>query len=257
MLSRLDHIRIGVSDPAQAAIDYAALLGPVASPKPLATNGGIRVELAGVGLILVESPEERCGVQGLAFAGSLPVSRSIPNEGAADEGRKLSLAKTRGIPIELIDAVEPADPGESVDRASAGQERGWRPAADGAERLDHAVVLTSDHAAALRLYGERLGLRLALDRSFPKRGVRLLFFRVGGVTIEIGGPLEPPAVPSSRDGFGGLAWRGQDVLAWRERLLAEGFDVSEPRPGHKAGTRVCTVRNRTAGVPTLLISPDA
>jgi len=36
--------------------------------------------------------------------------------------------------------------------------------------LDHAVLRTADPEAALRLYGEQLALRLALDRSFPQWG---------------------------------------------------------------------------------------
>jgi catechol 2,3-dioxygenase-like lactoylglutathione lyase family enzyme len=181
-----------------------------------------------VGLVLAPDTGGPPGVQALAFAGSV-----------------VALGDTRGISIELL-ASAPAVAAAPGSLA-------------GAERLDHAVVLTSDHDAALRLYGERLGLRLALDRSFPERGVRLLFFRLAGVTIEIGGPIESleGAASDTQDRFGGLAWRGSDVVAWRERLLAEGFAVSEHRRGHKAGTRVCTVQDRTGGVPTLLIAPDA
>jgi hypothetical protein len=39
----------------------------------------------------------------------------------------------------------------------------------------------------------------------------------------------------------------------RARLVADGFDVSDTRPGHKPGTRVCSVRDGSCGVPTLLI----
>ena len=34
--------------------------------------------------------------------------------------------------------------------------------------------------------------RLALDRTFPERGLRLLFFRPGGVTLEVAAALTPP-----------------------------------------------------------------
>ncbi len=47
-----------------------------------------------------------------------------------------------------------------------------------------------------------------------------------------------------------------DVLAAHRRLAEAGFDVSAHRPGFKPGTRVCTVRRETCGVPTLLIGPD-
>ena len=55
--------------------------------------------------------------------------------------------------------------------------------------LDHAVVRTANAEAAKALYGDRLGLRLALDRTFPQWGARLLFFRVGGITLEVAAAL--------------------------------------------------------------------
>ena len=56
--------------------------------------------------------------------------------------------------------------------------------------IDHAVVQTPDAEAAIALYRDGLGLRLALDRSFPDWGMRLVFLRVGGVTIELAQPLD-------------------------------------------------------------------
>jgi catechol 2,3-dioxygenase-like lactoylglutathione lyase family enzyme len=91
--------------------------------------------------------------------------------------------------------------------------------------LDHAVVRTPDPDAAEALYGERLGLRLALDRAFPEWGMRLLFFRVGGVTLEIAAQDPRPEA-------------GSPATA-------------------RAGTRVLTVRDGTCGVPTLLIEPPS
>jgi catechol 2,3-dioxygenase-like lactoylglutathione lyase family enzyme len=129
------------------------------------------------------------------------------------------------------------------------------PAASTPHALDHVVVASDDLEAARRLYAGALGLRLALDRRFEARGLRILFFRLAGTTLEIAGPLAPPPAPAASDRFGGLAYRVADVAAARARLLAEGFDVSEPRDGFKPGTRVCSVRSGTHGVPTLLIGP--
>ena len=120
--------------------------------------------------------------------------------------------------------------------------------------LDHVVVFSADVEATRDFYRD-LGIRLALDRTFEKRGVRLLFFRIGGVTIEIGGRLGVERQPDGTDRFGGLAWQVPDIDAIRSRLLADRFDVSEIRDGNKAGTRVCTVREPVHDVPTLLIEP--
>ena len=119
--------------------------------------------------------------------------------------------------------------------------------------VDHFVVMTGDPGAALSLYGDKLGLRLALDRSFPDRGVRLLFFRLGGITLECAAPLT--AEGDRPDRFWGISYRVADIDRARSRLAAAGFDVSEVRKGQKPGTRVCTVRRETHGVATLLDRP--
>lgn len=119
--------------------------------------------------------------------------------------------------------------------------------------LDHAVVQTSDADAAIRLYHEGLGLRVALDRSFPDWGMRLVFLRVGGVTVELAQPLRDAPLPADTDQVWGLSWRVPDVEAARARLTEAGVDVSEVRPGRRPGTRVVSVKDGTCGVPTLLI----
>ena len=123
--------------------------------------------------------------------------------------------------------------------------------------LDHIVVMSADLDASRALYGDGLGLRLALDRCFEARGTRILFFRVGGATVEVAGPIAGGPDASAPDRLWGLAYRVADVDAAAQRVAAQGFDVTELRAGHKPGTRVCTVRDGTSGVPTLLIEPVA
>ncbi|MCC6641698.1 MAG: VOC family protein, partial [Deltaproteobacteria bacterium] len=127
------------------------------------------------------------------------------------------------------------------------------PATASVSGLDHVVIVSSDPEASRRLYGEVLGLRLALDRVFEERRLRLLFFRVGGVTVEIALPLG--ANEEEPDRFMGLSFQVPDADAARSRLAAEGFDVSKVRAGMKLGTRVCSVRGRPLGVDTLVIEP--
>jgi catechol 2,3-dioxygenase-like lactoylglutathione lyase family enzyme len=123
--------------------------------------------------------------------------------------------------------------------------------------LDHVVVLSADIEATRVVFGDKLGLRLALDRSFEPRGVRLLFFRVGGVTVEIGGCPDAEPQPEVSDRFGGIAWRVANVDGARARVAEAGFDVSQARDGAKQGTRVFTLRGEPCGVPTLFIGPAA
>lgn len=126
-------------------------------------------------------------------------------------------------------------------------------------RLDHVVIMTSDPEHALAFYGETLGLRLALDRTFEKRGVRLIFFRTGGLTLEIGsspgGGGDLGRAETETDVLWGLAHQVLDADLARTRIEDAGYGVSGVRDGHKAGTRVFTVDDAPLGVPTLVIQP--
>jgi catechol 2,3-dioxygenase-like lactoylglutathione lyase family enzyme len=117
--------------------------------------------------------------------------------------------------------------------------------------MDHIVVSTADPERAAALYGARLGLDMALDRSHPEWG-RLMFFRCGDLIVEV---THRPGkyADATRDTLWGMTWRVADVDATRERLTQSGVDVSEVRPGRKPGTRVMSVRSSTCGVPTLLL----
>jgi len=160
----------------------------------------------------------------------------------------LPTSATRGI---VMFAIEHRSPPEALPAAVP----------DGLEAeivsgLDHVVVASADLDAAAALYRDGLRLRLALDRRFEQRGLHLLFFRLGGVTVELAGQLAGAPDRAAPDRATGLAWRTEDVAAARARLAAAGFEVSEVRRGQKTGTRVCSVRRETHGVSTLLIGPD-
>jgi catechol 2,3-dioxygenase-like lactoylglutathione lyase family enzyme len=119
--------------------------------------------------------------------------------------------------------------------------------------LDHVVVSTSDPERAAALYGARLGLDMALDRSHPDWG-RLMFFRCGDLIVEVTHRVSKQA-DTTKDKLYGLCWRVADIEATHTRLVQAGVDVSEIRTGRKPGTRVMTVRKGTCGVPTLLVQP--
>jgi hypothetical protein len=117
--------------------------------------------------------------------------------------------------------------------------------------LDHVVVSTenSEHAAAL--YGARLGLDMALDRTHQDWG-QLMFFRCGDLIVEV---VRRPVAggDATRDKLWGLSWRVGRIDAARSRLMVAGIEVSEVRTGRKPGTRVMSVRSGTCGVQTLLL----
>ena len=125
--------------------------------------------------------------------------------------------------------------------------------------MDHVVVSTADPERAAALYGARLGLDMALDRSHPDWG-RLMFFRCGDLIVEVThrpGKQADAGRDRPQDRLRGMCWRVADIDATHARLTAAGVDVSEVRTGRKPATRIMTVRNGTCGVPTLLVQPSA
>jgi catechol 2,3-dioxygenase-like lactoylglutathione lyase family enzyme len=118
--------------------------------------------------------------------------------------------------------------------------------------LDHVVINTANPDRAAALYGARLGLRLALDRANPDWDMRLMFFRIGGLTIELAHKLS--AGPGNQpDKLWGLSWKVPDIAAAHARLLARNFAVTSIRAGRRAGTRVFSVRDGTLNIPTLIL----
>jgi catechol 2,3-dioxygenase-like lactoylglutathione lyase family enzyme len=281
----LDHILIAVEDLDAASEAYTVLLGRDASWRgehPGLGTANALFRLANTYLELI-SP-----VGSGAFADVLSARLAGTGEGpyglafaTDDADAAAKLLRERG-----IKATDPMD-GQGRERTS-GAERSWRnvllpteqtrgifmfciehlsdadvlPVAGLAaeERsavmaVDHVVVRSHDAERTREFYGDTLGLRLALDRSFPKFGSRLLFFRTGGLTVEIGSRLDGDPEPDAADEFWGIAYQVPDVDAAVERLGAAGVAVSESREGRKPGTRVATVKDSTHGVPTLLIQP--
>ena len=271
MLTALDHVVIAVRDLDGAAESYARLLGRAASWRgvhPGAGTSNVLFRLENSYLELLSGTGQGEGLIALAFATDdakaeaarlqkIGIEASQPSDGEGRESSSgavrrwrntfLPTTATRGA---LLFAIEHLTAADVLPLAQP-----TAPAEATVHALDHVVVASDDLESARRLHGEALGLRLALDRRFEARGLRILFFRVGGVTLEVAGPLEPPAAPAAVDRFAGLAYRVADVAAARARLAASAFDVSPVRPGAKPGTLVCSVRADTASVPTLLVGP--
>ena len=121
--------------------------------------------------------------------------------------------------------------------------------------LDHLVVSTEDPEPAAALYGARLGLDMALDRSHQEWG-QLMFFRCGDLIVEV---VKRPVAGGDKahDKLWGLTWRVADIDATRDRLLAAGLQVSDVRAGRKPGTRVLSLYSGTCGIHTLIMERTA
>ncbi len=278
MINGLDHVVIAVRDLGAGVGAYETLLGRGPSWRAPGQGGGAEVAAFGLANVAVEL---------MAPSGDGPMAERLravldtEGEGLASIAfavDDIERAHRRLARVGLD--PEPIATAESVDRVS-GARRRWRrtrasigathgvriflmqpdtpppsapPAADPAAvtGLDHVVIRTPDAERAAALYGARLGLDLRLDRSNPEWGAGLMFFRCGDLIVEIAHDLET-GVSSAPDRLWGLSWCVPDARAARRRLQAAGLDVSEVRPGRKAGTRVFTVRDKTCGVPTLVL----
>jgi len=256
MITALDSIKLLTTDIASAATAMERLLGrPVIAGEESAT-----VRLDNMALDLVASEDGREGLAGLAFAveridqaqricerralkPGAPTDFAEADADGLREGRHIDLdvAATFGVRISLVEyAKAPQPPRNAAEGAVTG--------------LDHVVVRTTHPNRAAALYGARLGLDMRLDRTEPKWGARLMFFRAGDLIVEVVHNLadEPSDAP---DKLWGLSWRVANIEAANARLKAAAFDVSEIRTGRKPGTRVFTVKNNTLGVPTLMLEP--
>jgi catechol 2,3-dioxygenase-like lactoylglutathione lyase family enzyme len=285
MLTTLAGLVIAVRDLGAATDTYARLLGRQPSWRALQAACGTTSSVFRLENISVElRAPRRAG----SSAGRLAAWLGERGDGLF--ALVFGTADARACARELrACGIDAADPTEGIDREErTGAERRWRsivlreaqthgvtifaiehlsspdcvPFAEPVEEppsalsgCDHVVVNTPNPDRALSFYGNTLGLRLALDRTFADWGVRLLFFRIGGITVEIAAPLGS-SDPSGEDRLWGISYRVPDVRAARARLARQGFDVSDVRPGRKPGTHVCTVRGEPCGVATLLLARD-
>jgi catechol 2,3-dioxygenase-like lactoylglutathione lyase family enzyme len=119
-------------------------------------------------------------------------------------------------------------------------------------RLDHLVIHSADPERSIALLSGRLGLELRLDRSNPAWGSRLLFFRCGDLVVEVSHELAA-GITDAPDNLWGLTWRVPDVATSHARLVEARVPVSPLRVGRKPGTRLFTIRDHAAGVPTAFI----
>ncbi|MBI5287766.1 MAG: VOC family protein [Chloroflexi bacterium] len=283
----LDHVVIAVYDLDAATEDYTNVLGRAPSwrgehPKYGTRNTLFRIDNTYVELLALS------GAQGdKRWSGEL--QRFLEQRGEGLYALALGTPDIRSTVNEMrengLEVMDPAD-GHGIDLAT-GAERAWRnamvapkgtngvrlffiqhlappealavaaPVDDEAcvRRMDHAVILSADMEAARRVWSDVLGVRLALDRTFPDRNTRILFYRLADITIEIsGGSAQSREGIGKADRFFGLAWGVDSIEKMCARLTAAGVETSGPRPGIKPGTLVATVKGpATHGVATLLI----
>lgn len=108
------------------------------------------------------------------------------------------------------------------------------------KRLNHVAIAVPDLAAAAAVYRDLLGARVSAPSPEPGHGVTVVFVELANTKIELLEPLGD-ASPIARflaanpsGGFHHLCYEVDDILAARERLVAEGARVlgdGEPKTG--------------------------
>jgi catechol 2,3-dioxygenase-like lactoylglutathione lyase family enzyme len=226
MVDAFDRIVLGVPDLDRAVEQYRVLLGAAAF-RCEHRSGIAWLGLPNTVVELRETGSEPAAIRSLVM--------SDPGGGAEAE----PVANPMGLDLWLCDG------------SCTAQFRGRHPDAQvSALRVDHLVLRTASARDCIGLFSEQLGIRLALDRTVPEWGGRMLFFRTGKLTLEV---IEPDAAPEGGDHFWGIAYQCRDIDSKVTAISEAGVTVSEVRPGRKPGTRVATVKSHCLGIPTLLI----
>ncbi|MCX7365272.1 MAG: VOC family protein [Alphaproteobacteria bacterium] len=239
MIDALDHLTLRASFVDGAVGAYETLLGRRAK------DG--RLQVGNVGVV-IENDASTARLASMVFAtpshdkaAHLLERRAVPT--AREDGRLvLALDATHGVPIALVERAETAPPSPLLKSSEIAS----------IAALDHVVVRTPNPERAIAFYAGRLGLDLRLDRSNPRWGARLLFFRCGDLVVEIAHDLKK-GVSDGPDELWGLSWRTPDVALANKRLKDAGVEVSAPREGRRPGSQVFTVESHTANVPTIVI----
>ena len=218
---------------AVAIEDYTQLLG-------LGPVDGSRADLAGrtcfklsnTLLELVQRPElDRARLSGLVFAD--------------DSGAGVELPISNTLQLDLY----------SQGSESAGHAERERELLESSIlNIDHVVLHTRDADACVALFAGSLGIRLALDKTVPEWGGRMLFFRTGGITLEV---IEAKGQESGADYLWGIALQCTNIEHTAKALTQRGVSLSDVRDGRKPGTRVASIKSHTLRIPMLLIEPDS
>jgi len=120
--------------------------------------------------------------------------------------------------------------------------------------VDHIVLQSADADDCIRIFGEEgLGMRLALDQLVPEWGGRMVFFRMGKMTLEV---IQNLKQTPSHDYFWGITYLCDELNKTVAALDERGVAHSPIRKGRKPGTIVATIKSHCLGLPTLLVGPE-
>jgi catechol 2,3-dioxygenase-like lactoylglutathione lyase family enzyme len=229
MINAFNRIIIAVPDLAAAVAQYETLLGGSAFSCTVRGAPAAWLGLSNTVLELVQDAVETSVIRGLVLS----------SVSAQEDDQPLVN------PLQLDIHVCDGQKTDNFRRRQPGAQ------SDGL-LVDHLVLRTTDAQACIELFARQLGIRLALDKSAPAWGGRMLFFRTGKLTLEV---IASDSDQVTDNSFWGIAYQCPDLELACSHLGARGVEVSEIREGRKPGTRVATVKSHCLGIPTLLVEP--
>ncbi|ETR77049.1 glyoxalase [Afipia sp. P52-10] len=257
MITAVNHLAFAAHDVEAVASDYEIVLDRKAERYHAADGSPFcRFQLANVALEIsaangraegltglgfevgdIKSTVHKLQRRGLAIGAITDQTFKSPSHAIARHHAEIDPASTHGVRFSLVETL--SEPTPHMTSSVSG--------------LDHVVIRSPNPERAVALYGGRLGLDFALDRTNADWGSRLLFFWSGGVRVEIGHALAK-GVSDKPDSLWGLAWRVDDAARTQQRLQQAGINTSEAKAGRRPGSQVLTVRERTGNVPTIMLS---
>jgi methylmalonyl-CoA/ethylmalonyl-CoA epimerase len=107
-------------------------------------------------------------------------------------------------------------------------------------RLNHVAIAVPDLAAGAAVYRDVLGAKVSAPQAEPDHGVTVVFVDLGNTKIELleplgeGSPIAKFLANNPAGGIHHLCYEVDDIVAARDRLMAEGARVlgtGEPRIG--------------------------
>lgn len=107
-------------------------------------------------------------------------------------------------------------------------------------RLNHVAIAVPDLAAATALYRDTLGAHVSPPQAEPDHGVTVVFIELPNTKVELleplgeGSPIAGFLDKSPSGGIHHICYEVEDILAARDRLIADGARVlgsGEPKIG--------------------------
>jgi catechol 2,3-dioxygenase-like lactoylglutathione lyase family enzyme len=230
MLTRVHHVGIATTDLEAGLRFYRDMLGLPAAEAGDGALGGVEIPVGRSAIRIAKAAEGAPeGIDYLCFETDEPGAQTRWLDADAHLGLRLAVVPADGQP-------EAADHNVTC--------------------IDHLVITSADSARCAAHFRDALGIEIKRTMTRPGTGAHLEFAKLVDVILEFGGPPEPKPGPLNARVWG-MVFAVRDLDGTVERLRANGYPVTDPRPAVQPGAKISMVKEGTAGVPFALIQYGA